>query len=52
MGRLTQMIEYLNRVKHPSKDDLASKFTHINVTEHTKSIRFVYRKQHFKKQEK
>jgi len=44
MGRLTQLIEYLNTDKHPNKDDLRSKYTHISINDELKNIRKKYRK--------
>jgi len=44
MGRLTQLIEYLNTDKHPSKDDIISNYTHINITDELKRIRRKYRR--------
>jgi len=45
MGRLTQAIDYLNSEKHPTKDEVSSKYTHITITDHLKQVRKEYRKQ-------
>ena len=42
MGRLTQMIEYLNAKEYPTKDDIKSKYTHFTPDDNSKKIRRKY----------
>ena len=45
MGRLTQLIEYINAEVHPGSDEVKSKYTHINIDEDLKKVRKKYRKE-------
>jgi len=38
MGRLTQMVEYLNADKHPDSHEITDKYTHININSTTKKV--------------
>ena len=41
--RLSQAIEYLNRKKHPTEDEIDTVFTHITINEDMKKLRRNYR---------
>ena len=43
MSRLTQMIEYLNADKHPTKDDIKEKYYSFCPNEISKKVRKKYR---------
>jgi len=43
MGKLTQMISYLNAEKHPTAKDIQHYYTHFSVNEDDKKIRRQYR---------
>ena len=43
MSRLTQMIEYLNADKHPTKDDIKEKYYSFYPNEISKTVRRKYR---------
>lgn len=44
MGRLTQMIAYLNAEKHPDEMDKAADYTKFTITPEAKKVRSEYRK--------
>ena len=45
MGRITQMITYLNVEKHPTKQDKEHYYSHFSIGEEEKKIRKKYRKE-------
>lgn len=43
MGRLTQLIQYLNAEEPPTDEELKTVYTHLEITEELKKYRKEYR---------
>lgn len=45
MGRITQIISYINSEQHPTPQEIKHLYSHLTIDEHTKELRRKYKNQ-------